>query len=163
MAFVSGGFYSSVTLMDNGTNTTVQSYELDAADATEAAVNHAAVIVALNNVTDAEIISHFWYEKMIEDTPVIPGSGVQIENMALLSFDILGNPLKTATRTIPAPKSTVFTSGIGAGANVVDTAAANVVAFRSLFQNAGGCFISDGEKANTLKGGKRIHRASRKG
>lgn len=163
MAFVSGGFWSSVSLADNGGNVTVKTYELDAADAAEAATNHAAVLTALGNVTDARVIGHFWYEKMVQDTPTLPGAGVQIEDQALLTFEIAGNPLKSATHTIPAPKIGIFNAVSGSGANVVDLANAAVIAYRSLFQSAGECFISDGEKAQVLKAGKRIHRRSRSG
>lgn len=163
MAFISGGFWSSIAMADNGGNVTTKTYELDAADSAEAATNHAAVLAALTNVTDARIISHYWYEKLVQDTPTLPGAGVQIEDMALLTFEIAGNPLKSATHTIPAPKIGIFSAASGSGANVVDLANVAVVAYRSLFQSAGECFISDGEKAQVLKSGKRIHRKSRSG
>ena len=163
MAFVNGGFWSSVTLADNGGNQTVKTYELDVADMTEAATAHAAILAALGNVTDARILSHFFYERLVQDTPTLPGSGVHIEDLALLNFEIAGNPMKTATHTIPAPKPGIFISVIGSGANTVDVGNSAVIAYRSLFQSAGGCFISDGEKVNVLKSGKRIHRKSRNG
>lgn len=163
MAFVSGGFWSNISLADNGGNVTTKTYELDAADAAEAATNHAAVVAALTAVTDARVIAHFWYEKSVQDTPTLPASGVQIEDQALLTFEIAGNPLKSATLTIPAPKPGIFQAVTGSGANQVDLANAAVVTFRSLFQNANECFLSDGEKAERLKSGKRIHRKSRSG
>lgn len=163
MAFVSGGFWSSISIADNGGNVTTKTYELDAADAAEATTNHAAVLAALTNVTDGRIIGHFWYEKMVQDTPTLPGAGVQIEDQALLTFEIAGNPLKSATHTIPAPKIGIFSAASGSGANVVDLANTAVIAYRSMFQGAGECFISDGEKAERLKAGKRIHRKSRSG
>lgn len=163
MAFVNGGWFSVVTLADNGGNTTTKTYQLDAQDIDDAALGHADIVAALTGVTDAEILSHYYYLKMVEDTPLLPASGVQIENLALLTLEIAGNPMKTATHTIPAPKQAIFMAASGASANVIDTSNAAVIAYRSLFQNAGPCFISDGEKVNVLRSGKRIHRASRNG
>lgn len=163
MAFVSAGWRLSATLADNGGDTTTKTYELTSADAAEAATDGAAVIAALGGVSDCEILSYYWYEQFVEETPLLPAAGVQIEDLALLTFELAGNPLKSATHTIPGPKQTIFQTSTGAGANIVDTADAAVVAYRSLFQANGECYISDGEVANVLREGRRIHRKSRRG
>lgn len=163
MAFVSSGWWFVVQLADNGGDVTTKTYQLNSEDAEEAATDSAAVLSALTAVTDCEVLSYFTYEKFVEDTPLLPGNGVQIENLALLVFELAGNPLKSATHTIPGPKIGIFNSSTGPGANVVNTAHTDVVAYRSLFQNAGPCYISDGEKANLLREGRRIHRKSRRG
>lgn len=164
MAFVSGGFYLSVTLMDSGANQTTKTYELQAADETEAAAAVTAILSALAGVTSAEITTYQWYEKMVENNVAYPSTGVQIEDMALLEFTIDGNPTKKATHTIPAPNPSIFTAATGPGANVLDTADSAVVAYEALFvPSTGSAFISDGELADIIVQGRRIHRKSRRG
>lgn len=160
MAFVSGGWKLAVTLMDNGGGTTSKSYDLTAADSTEAAAAETAIIARLQAVTDCTLISYQTYEQFINDSPVFPSVGVQKENQALLVFDIVGDPLKKATHSIPAPKQAIFVSASGANADVVDTGDNDVMEYRKIFQAVSGggfAYISDGEVANTLLSGRRRH------
>jgi len=163
MALVSSGFWLSVTLRDNGGNDTTRRYQLTSADAAAAATDSATILAALNAVTDAVIVGWFNYEAFVEDAFAYPGSGVEIENLALLDFDIVDHPEKSATLTIPAPAPAIFVATSGAGANIVNTANAAVIAYAALFQTGGESFISDGETAQTLVSGKRIHRKSSRG
>lgn len=165
MAFASAGWKMFVTIRDNGGNDTTKSYELTSADATAAATDSAAVLAALAGVTDGLLVDYGVYEKMVEASPSLPASGVQIEDLALLEFDITGNPTKKATHTIPAPKPGIFQTTSGAGANIVDTADTALVTYRDLFRagGTGECYLSDGETANSLIKGRRIHRKSRRG
>lgn len=163
MALVSGGFWLSVTLRDNGGNDTTRTYQLTSADDAASITDSNTIIAALNAVTDAVIVSWFSYERMIEDAFAYPASGVEIENLALLDFDIVDHPEKSATATIPAPSPAIFVSTSGAGANIVNTANAAVIAYAALFQTGGEALISDGEVAQTLVAGRRIHRKSRRG
>lgn len=157
MAFVSTGWRVTFSLMDNGGNITTKTYELTSADATEAATDTATILARLTAVTDCEIVSYHSYEQFEEDTVAYPAAGVQKENQALLTFDIVDNPLKKATHSIPAPKQAIFVGVTGPNANIVDTADADVIAYRQMFQAGGQCFISDGEVAFTLISGKRRH------
>ena len=163
MALVSNGFWLSVTLRDNGGNDTTRTYQLSAADATAAGADTVNILAALNAVTDAVIVSWFNYQRFVEDAFVYPASGVEIENLALLEFDLVDHPEKSATITIPAPAPGIFVSLSGGGANTVDLADAAVIAYAALFQTGGEVLISDGEVADTLVAGRRIHRASRRG
>lgn len=163
MAFVSGGFWLSVTLMDSGANLTTKTYQLKSADETEAAADSATILAALGAVTSAEITTYQWYQKMVENNVTYPSTGVQIEDLALLEFTIDGNPTKKATHTIPAPNPTIFTAATGPGANVVDTGDSAMVTYEGLFVSAGPAYISDGEVADIIVQGRRIHRKSRRG
>lgn len=163
MALVSNGFWLSVTLRDNGGNETTRRYQLSSADATAAGTDSATILAALGAVTDAVIVSWFNYQMFVEDAFAYPGSGVEIENLALLAFDIVDHPEKTATLTIPAPAPAIFVATSGAGANIVNTSNAAVIAYGALFQTGGEALISDGEVAQTLVSGKRIHRKSSRG
>lgn len=165
MALVSTGWYWSVTLIDNGGNKTSKTYQLQSADATEAAIDAAAALGALNGVTDAAIVSHHFYQEFAEDALVLPGSGVQIENLALMEFTLAVDPTKMATHTIPAPAPAIFVAASGPGANVLDTGNAQLAAYADLFTDDTDptFFISDGEQALTFNGGRRIHRKSRRG
>lgn len=163
MALTEQGWFLFVTLRDNGGNDTTKTYQLAAADALEADTAAAAVISALNAVTDAVIVSYGYYAKMVEDAFAYPGEGVQIENLAQLNFTLVDRPNVTITHTIPAPNIGIFVASSGAGANIVDTGDSALVAYRDLFRTGGNVLISDGEVADSLVSGKRIHRKSRRG
>lgn len=163
MALVSNGYWMVITLRDNGGNDTTRTYQLTSTTDAESVTDAAAIITALNAVTDAVIVSWHTYEGFVEDAFAYPASGVEIENLALLDFDIVDHPEKSATHTIPAPAPAIFVATSGAGANIVNTAHAAVVAYAALFQTGGEALISDGEVAQTLVAGRRIHRKSRRG
>lgn len=163
MALATAGWRVFVTLRDNGGNDTTKTYEMNAADATEAAATVADLITALNAVTDAVIVSYGFYELFVENAFAYPGEGVQIENLAQLNFSLEDRPNVTAVLTIPAPNIGIFVASSGAGANIVDTSDAALIAYRDLFRTGGGLLLSDGEVAESLISGKRIHRKSRRG
>lgn len=164
MAITSVGWELHVTLVDSGLNIANKSYELVAADATEAATSAAAILAALDAVTDAAIkgyrIAEVWAETGVFSLP----GDCEIENQALLLMRLDGNPFKKATTTIPAPAIGIFNNPTGSGRNVVDTADAAVIAYRTLYQSPGNvATISDGETVDVLESGHRIHRQSNKG
>lgn len=164
MALVAGRWFWVFTLVDGGGNTTTRRMELQSADATDAATDVAAGLAALNAITDAVVVSHFWYNEFYEDALVLPAATVQIENMAQMNFT-LTNPLKTAVWTLPAPNIGIFAGATGPSSNILDTADVSLLAWTNLFTAAvdPAFFISDGEQAVTFDGGKRIHRGSRRG
>lgn len=163
MALVANGFWLSVTMVDNGGNETTRTYQLASADAAAAGTDSAAILTALGNVTDAVILSWFNYQRFVNDAFAYPASGVEVEDLALLDFNIVDHPEKSATLTIPAPKPAIFNATSGPGANIINTGNAAVIAYAALFKTAGKALISDGEVADTLIGGKRIHRKSSRG
>lgn len=163
MAIVSGGWKLSVTVVDNGGDTTTRTFDLQSADGTEAATDSAAVLAAFMALTDAVQVSHWYYESFVNDSLAFPASGVENQNQALLDFLITDDPTKHATLSIPAPKPGIFMSTSGPAAEIVDVADAAVIAFAALFIPAGNAFLSDGETADALVGGHRRHVRSRHG
>jgi len=163
MALVSNGWWLTVGLVDNGGNKTVRNYQLNSVTAVEAETDSASVIGALTAVTDAVVVSRSTYQRFVEDALTFPVSGVELENMALLNFNIVDHPEKAWTTTIPAPKPAIFMATSGAPANIVDVADAAVIAYAALFKTGGVALVSDGETADVLIGGRRIHRASSHG
>jgi len=163
MAFVTGGFEAVFELVDNGGDVTTKRYALTSTDAEGADTDTASIKAALLNVTDLVIKRFYNYELQVNDAFSYPASGVELQNQALLDMSIAGEPLKTATLTIPGPKAAIFVGSAGPSAEVVDPADAAVIAFVALFQADGECTLSDGETAGGLIQGRRIHRRSNAG
>jgi len=163
MALTSTGWWLSVALVDNNNDETVKTYQMTAADADTAATDAATVLAALDAVTDSVIRSYYTYERFVEGAFGFPAAGVENQNQALLNFDIVGHPEKSATVSIPAPVIGIFVASSGAGAKIVDTSDAALITFRDLFRTGGELLLSDGEVANSLISGKRRHVASRNG
>jgi len=157
MALQPGAFFLNVTFNDSGDNRTTRTYEMDVADDAAAATAAAAMLATLATVSDAKIISYFYAQRFYEDTNLLPTTPCEVENQAILTYSLAGQVNKTATNTIPAPTIGIFVDVTGANRNIIDTTDAAVIAFRSHFQTAGDFFISDGEKVNVLKKGKRRH------
>lgn len=162
MAFVSQGFRGQVTLEDNGGNKTVRTFYLRADNAEDAATAMTTILAALDAVTDALIIDYSFGEVFGNDSGSYPASGVQIENLALITTQ-LATFNKTATYTIPAPVPAMFVALSGPGANEVNPTYAPLVTYENLFTAAGVAYISDGEDATAIQNGKRIHRKSNRG
>jgi len=162
MALVADGFNLSVTLADRGGNTTVKSFDLTSADHATALTDATAILAALTGVSDASVKGYTIGTRYVENAFVLPTVG-EIENQAMLTFRLYGDPLKKATFTIPAPKDAIFSASSGALYNQVDLADTEVIAMRNVFFTGGEATISDGETAVALENGKRIHRKSRRG
>jgi len=165
MAFVaspSAPFFLSVTLVDNGNNSTTKTYDLQGADLTEATTNAGTVLTALAAVTDATIKGYNIGSRFVNDAFVFPASGVHIEDVAQITLSITDDPTKFATIAIPAPKSTVFEGTSGTAANRVKNATI-VTTYWELYQASSELYLSDGETAEIFISGKRIHRGSNKG
>lgn len=109
-------------------------------------------------MTSGVIASHRLSLVTVEDTLILPSSGVENENRVLFSGKIVGNPTDSATQTIPAADPGIFVSAYGPGANVVDMSDTAVVNWVGLFDASGPWTISDGESwvVPTIKG-KRSH------
>jgi len=117
------------------------------------------LLTALNNMTAGAVASHRLTLVTVEDALTLPLSGVENENQAFLSGKIVGDPLDSATQSIPAADPAIFVSTSGPGANVVNTSAGAVTTWIGLFDQAGPgpWTISDGEywEAATVKGKRR--------
>jgi len=165
MAFVSGGWDLAVTLVDRGLNQVTKTYEFNPATVTddaEAATAMAAVIAALDGVTEAKIKGYRISQAFYDDAFTTPTVG-EVENLAVLTMRIAGDPFKKVTHSIPAPEPSIFQAASGVGWNEVDTAAALVTAYRDLFTAGNELVISDGENISAIESGRRAHRKSYKG
>lgn len=158
-------FELRVELVDNSGKSTTKTYELQSADAATAATDSAAIIAALNAVTEAVIKSYSIAHMFVENALVLPASGVENENQALLNIRLASDPTKYATHAIPAADPGIFVAASGAGANVVDTGDAALNTYVALFTSTNEAYISDGELADGALdfSGKRRHVKSRIG
>lgn len=168
MALVSRGYFLSVTVADQGNNKATLRYDLTSADMTEALADSLTVITALNGVTDSVVKGYSVGEKYEEDAFVYPGTGIQIENQALITAKIDVDGDKYTNVRIPAPPDAIFMGASGDLYNQVNPNNAALGTYLGLFVDTTGVAqISDGEYLmvpgiTTVKG-KRIHRGSRNG
>lgn len=158
-------FSLTVELADNSGQTTNKTYELQSADAAAAATDAAAILAALGAVTQAVVKSYSIGHNFVENALVLPASGVENQNTALLSIRLASDPTKYARHRIPAADPAIFVAASGAGANVVDTGDAAVNVYVALFTSTNEAYISDGELADGALdfSGKRQHVKSRIG
>jgi len=154
MALVSDGFWMRVTLVDNGNNRTIKTYQLRAALIATAITDGATIRAALAAVTDSVISAYSVAERFHEDTFVFPASGIQNEDKASISAVITG--AKTGNLKIPAPIPAMFQDVTGGAANIVDTTNALLITYTDVFKSGNEAFISDGDDLITLSSGKRI-------
>lgn len=154
-----------VELVDNSGKPTLKRYELQAATAADAATDAATIMTRLTAISDLVIKSYEIGHKYVQDALVLPVSGVERENEALLNVRLASDPTKYAKHSIPGAKPSIFVANSGSGANVVNTGSANVNSYLSLFTTTNEAFISDGELVDGALdfSGKRRHVASRTG
>lgn len=163
MALTADGFDLNVNLVDSGGNQTTRTYNLDSADAAEAATDAAAVMAALEAVTDAVIAGYGIVERYVESALVYP-TDAEIENNARITAKIVGRPNRSATIDIPAPNIGIFTGTSGPSRNVVDLADTALQTFLGLFDGSGPVTVSDGESIIVTSAvGKRVHKKSVRG
>lgn len=162
MAIATQGFYFNISFVDTGGNVSSKTYQMTAPDYATAIADAAAALPLFEAVTDAEVSAYRVTEIFAEGTLTLPANA-EIENQALITVGITGEPLKSATLTIPAPKAGIMTASSGEGYNVVDASDADLVAWLAMFSTGGNFTISDGEVASGFKGGRRIHRKSNRG
>lgn len=165
MALVQESFWLNIEMRDSGNNVTSKTFQMTAATAADAETDAAAIIVKWKSITDAEVLSYTVSNRFVEDAPIIPSGGVHIENIAEVILQLEGYATKKATLTIPAPKAGIFAGVTGDNSNVVDTADGDLVAFVASFGSLGDntLLISDGEHADGIVRGRRVHRKSRRG
>lgn len=156
-------FQLVVEIADNSGKTTKKTFELQSADAAAAATDAAAVLAAFNAVTAGVVKSYSINQVFVENALVLPASGVENENQALLSIRLASDPTKYGGFAIPAADPAIFVAASGAGANQVDTGNAQLNTLVALFTAGNEAYISDGENADPALdfSGKRRHVASR--
>jgi len=162
MALVADGFLLAVTLVDNGGNEGTMRYDLRSADHATALTDTAAIIAALNALTNAVIRRYAIHTKYRENAFAYPAAGVELEDKASLSVSLDGVD-KRANLKIPAPVIGMFAASSGPGANVVDVLDADTLTYVALFETGAEAYISDGEDVDALLSGKRISSSSNYG
>lgn len=163
MGLVSNGWWLRCSLVDNGANVTTKRYELTAADAATAATDVAAIIAALNAVTDAVMVSYSYGEEFVEESVSYPAAGIENENKASITCLLDTGGGKKANFKIPAPVIGLFVASTGSSANIVDIEDADLVTYAALFEAGNEAFISDGETLDVMLKGKRISARNRRG
>lgn len=167
MALVSQKYNVSVTMLDNGGNSTTRTYESTGTTQAEAEAGALALIAALNAISDCLITNYAVNHVFGSDVALaLPTSGVQIENQLELTVELTGVGSKKATLNVPSPVITAFQAVNGSGANQANLAATPVVNFVNLFKTSAltsGFKLSDGEFVDVAIKGQRIHRKSRNG
>lgn len=162
MAFAPEGYFVWFEFIDSGYDTFSQTYPLTATTDADAETEALTVVTDWLAMSDAQLLRYHWYQDIVEQT-VAPTAGSQVENQALLSYAVVGEPLRRATVSIPAPKITLFSAPTGPGSNIIDTGDSLITTFNGLFLAGGELTFKDGNIAESLIEGKRIHRRSKKG
>lgn len=148
MALVSQKFMVSLTLRDSGLDTTIKSYDLQAATMADALTAAAAFVAVFKTVTDAKVDGYSVAQVFAEDAPEqIADATVRNSNQAVISVSLATSPLKRASIVIPAPKIALFTTVTGAGSDVVSNTATLTLNIVEEFKAAGDVYLSDGELA----------------
>jgi hypothetical protein len=164
MALVTEGFEVTVTVADNGANRGTYTFICDPANVPDFATAQTArtsIVGALDTLTQCVIVGTSLKEVQYEDTIVYPASGVELEDKASITYQILGKN-KKGNLKIPSPIATLFNGTAGAAANQVDVTNAALTTYMGNFFSAGYFTISDGEKVsqtpntNGVIAGKRI-------
>jgi len=152
-----------VNIADNSGDLSPRFYEMPYASAADFAaftINVNTLLAALNAMTSGVIASYRTGLVTVEDTLVLPASGVENENQAFFSAKIVGDPTDSATQSIPAADPAIFVNTTGPGANVVDVNDGAVLTWIGLFDQAGPgpWTVSDGEYwQSATVAGKRRH------
>lgn len=165
MALNGGNFGMTVSFMDNAGDIVTREYMMSSLIATYAAAETAAIemIVDIELLTNAEISQYRVFRAYVEDALIFPGTGVQVENRASLTFQLVGVGSKKANLTIPAPEFALFVGTSGPQANTINTTNTNLLNFTDNFKTSGNFRLSDGEAVTRILNGKRTHVKSSKG
>lgn len=156
MALAHVWYELTVTLADNGANITTKRYRLRSADFTLAVTDSAAIISALDAITNSVIVGYRINDVWHEGTVVYPADGVENENKASLTVLLTTGGGKKANLKVPAPVIGIFQGASGYKANIVDASDADLNTYIDLFKSGAECFVSDGEDLEDLMSGKRI-------
>lgn len=167
MAIVPANWSHTVTVQDQQGDLSSMSFQSAATTHADAVLITQALVVALNQVTNAQVVRYSTCENAVEDAPAFP-VGSEVQEKAVVSI-LLDGSLKYATLAIPAPASSLFVnSGVGKEGNNIDSASPDLVTFVNLFQSSAspaGLYLSDGEHAaatSPTQGGKRRFRSRRR-
>lgn len=158
MAIVTQGFELSITLDDNGANSTTLSWQANSAVVTDfasAQTQRDALVTDLDAISNSVIVGTRLTEVQYNDSVAYPVAGVENEDKASITY-LIQDTNKKGNLKIPAPVIGIFVNPTGPSANVVDVADALVIAYTDNFRTTGGWLVSDGESLQTVLKGKRV-------
>lgn len=164
MALVTEGFEVTITVADNGANSGTYTFVCDPAtvpDYATAQTARTSIRSAFDALTQCVVVGTSLKEIEYEDAIVYPSSGVELEDKASITYQILGQN-KKGNLKVPSPIPALFNGDAGASANQVNVGAPLLTAYMGNFFTAGYFTISDGEKvaqdpnSNGVIVGKRI-------
>lgn len=163
MALAHAWFELTVSLADNGANVTTKRYRLRSALIADAVTDSGVIIAALDAITESVIVGYRVNDVWHEGSVVYPAAGIENEDKASITVLLTTGGGKKANLKIPAPVIGIFNDSSGAGANVIDTADADLLTYLACFESGGECYISDGEDLDSVQSGKRISARSLNG
>lgn len=164
MALVLEGFEITISVVDNGGNKGTYKFVCDPANVPDfetAQTARTAIVTAFDAVTQCTIVGTSLKEIQYEDAIVYPLAGVELEDKASVTYQILGKN-KKGNFKIPSPIPSMFVGAAGEAANQVDVQNPALTIYAGNFSSTGYFLISDGEKIaddpnnNGLIVGKRI-------
>ena len=160
MSLTAGRWFTVITLVETSGKKTQKRFE-QSAPADDAAARAAALALATDiaAVSDAVVSAYHCYQEFVEDALSLPSSA-ELQNQAVLVVGIEDEPTKSAQIVIPAPKDSIFVASTGSGYDILDTTDSDVIAFFANFDSEALYYVSDGEQADGLVGGRRRHSAS---
>lgn len=163
MALVAAFFELVVAFKDTGNDTVTRTYRLNEAAYADAAPDAAALVAAVQAMTDCVVSGYSLNHRFIENALTLPAAA-QNENQALFSGLIVGDPTDSAIASIPGIKSSLMSGATGKANNIVNMVSPTVIAFVGLFDVGGTASLSDGENwENTTVSGKRRHTKNNNG
>lgn len=158
MAIVTQGWELSISLVDNGANTTTLSWQANTAVVTDLATAQAArdaLVTDLDAISNSVIVGTRLTEVQYNDAVAYPAAGVENEDKASISY-LIQDTNKKGNLQVPAPVIGAFVHTTGPSANIVNIAAGVVTNYCDNFRTTGGWYVSDGESLQTVLKGKRI-------
>jgi len=157
MALTADRWFTVVELVETSGKKTRKRFEQSApADDTAARAAALALVTDLAAITDAVVASYHTYQEFVEDALSLPASA-ELQNQAVIQLSIDDEPTKSATVIVPAPKDAIFAGATGPNYDILDVADTDLIAFVANFTTEALYYVSDGEQAETLLGGKRRH------
>lgn len=155
MAIVTDHFEITVKLVDAGANFSTLTFVCQDTVYANVVIDKTALVAALEAITDCVIQRVSINEVWKNDAFAYP-SEVKVSDKLSATIELEGGIGKKANLKVPGPIDAMFGAEGTKGFNVLDTANAAFLTYVALFENGEEFYISDGEFAETLIGGKRI-------
>ncbi len=156
MAIVTSYFEITVRLVDEGTNHSTLRFKCQDTLYADVVTAKTALVAALDAITDCEIQRVKITEVWKNDAFSYPAD-VETANKLSMTIELEGGEGKKANLKVPGPIDAMFGTSGSAGFNTLNTANAAILTYVALFESGNEFYISDGEFAETLISGKRIH------